>query len=151
MDELTTWLRTQIEQRKATAQKATEGPWSKTLESWADGDAWAITRPRRPGEEEYPTYEVVGSAWMRGGVWEEADADHIALNDPQDVIARCEAELALLDLHALEWRERPERVIGESDDPFCGECSGEPHPCASVRLVASGYQRWPGFKEQWHA
>lgn len=36
--------------------------------------------------------------------------------------------------HQLEWIERPDRVIGERDDPWCREC-GEQHPCEPARLL----------------
>lgn len=40
------------------------------------------------------------------------------------------------ELHHLVWLERPERVIGEADDPFCDECSVR-WPCPTVKLLPS--------------
>jgi len=61
-------------------------------------------------------------------------------NDPQDTIARCEAELGILDLHAL-WAGEP------SAHPAMGAAA-----CAvsdAVRHVARGYRHWEGYAEHW--
>jgi uncharacterized protein DUF6221 len=55
----------------------------------------------------------------------------MAANDPRDTIARCEAELAILDEHALT-------------------CPGG-GPCRTVRILAYGYRYWPGYGEHWGA
>ena len=87
-------------------------------------------------------------------------------NDPQDTIARCEAELAILDEHALTWPDgEPEYenldepvtdsrggihyvpVKGDPVSPYtckiCGYDNGG--PCRTVRLLAGGYKHRPGF------
>jgi len=52
-------------------------------------------------------------------------------NDPQDTIARCEAELAILDACAQGIR------------------SGRAFLAEEVRaLLASGYRHWPGYREE---
>ena len=99
-DDLTAWLRQQITARRDTAVAALHG---------SDGHWW-----RRPDDE---TGEPVGPLWdgeqvldtdgdVVGGrevvVYDEGrpsgwQFDHIVANDPRDVIARCEAELAILD------------------------------------------------------
>lgn len=147
MSELVEFLRARIEQRKAVAQKAAKGPWSKILESWNVGDAWAITRPRSPGEKEYPTYEVVGGGYMPGGVWEEADADHIALNDPQDTIARCDAELAILALHVPG--RSGECVICDAGAGSCGCVGWGDYPCDTLKLLAAAYADHGDYQEIW--
>ena len=82
------------------------------------------------------------------------DADHLMRQNPRDTIARCEAELAMLDklppvLSRLGW-------IAE------GEGQGAPHPGRPgeymaedavadyfVKLLASGYRHRPGFRPEW--
>src|SRR6185312_9473099 len=87
------WLREQVQARLKNAQAATAGPWH-----WVD-----------PGGR-YKSALVSGGwrgahgQWLRvlsvpGDGPLNVDAEHIAANDPQDVIARCEAELAILDEH----------------------------------------------------
>lgn len=84
---------------------------------------------------------------------DEYQAAHIAANDPRDTIARCEAELAILDEHAPVSGYAPY-------GPVCVICCdpGGPgeeaavvdHPCRTVRLLASGYRHWPGYQaEAW--
>jgi hypothetical protein len=94
-------------------------------------------------------------------------------NDPRDTIARCEAELAILDEHALTWPDgQPEYehldesvtdsrggvhympVKGDLIPPYtcriCGYDDGR--PCMTVSLLAGGYRHWPGYREEdWRA
>lgn len=68
-------------------------------------------------------------------------------NDPQDTIARCEAELAILAEHAL---------ADYGYGPYCRTCfdvgDGMPHavpyPCRTVGLLAGAYKHWPGYREE---
>ena len=60
-------------------------------------------------------------------------------NDPQDTIARCEAELAILDEHG-PW--------DLDADAYCSACGDVPqvaYPCRTVRLLTGGYKHRPGF------
>jgi hypothetical protein len=74
------------------------------------------------------------------GVWAMGDSRvtrFIAANDPRSVIARCEAELAILDLHD-EWM------------PFANveeDASGVEAIRRVVRLLASGYRHRKGYRE----
>jgi hypothetical protein len=94
----------------------------------ADGDVF--------GGEEIVVYDE--------GRPSDAQFDHIAANDPRDTIARCETELAILDEH------RPEggAVPGEVCCITCGDFPQVLYPCRTVRLVASGYKHWPGYREE---
>ncbi|MEU7010383.1 DUF6221 family protein [Streptomyces sp. NPDC046332] len=65
------------------------------------------------------------------------------------VLAEVDAKRRIIDLHALEYRERPERVIGESDEPFCAECLGEGFPCETLRLFALPYADHPDYRDEW--
>ncbi len=60
-------------------------------------------------------------------------------NDPQDTIARCEAELGILDEHG------PYETGGENYCSACGDVPQIAFPCRTVRLLASGYKSRPGF------
>ena len=76
-------------------------------------------------------------------------AEHIVRHDPPRVLAEVESKRRIIELHALEYRERPERVLGEADDPFCAECSGEGFPCETLRLLALPYADHPDYREEW--
>ncbi len=133
------WLRTQVEARKAAAKLAAR-----------EGGTWTQDDPERyPGSIE----SLGGKVVYDEGSPDERQAAHIALNDPQDTIARCEAELAILDLHqpvaegGSGWLECQE--CGPNNDasgilaiPGQGETFW---PCATVRLLAGGYRHRPGF------
>ena len=80
-------------------------------------------------------------------------------NDPQDTIARCEEELAILDEHASDgdaaWPECVRCADTHPDRCECGVLDGqhwrtaEDYPCKTVRLLAGGYRRRPGYREEW--
>ena len=82
------------------------------------------------------------------GTWPMGDSSLTRLmeaNDPRDTIARCEAELAILDEHG----GAPGIDPGEVCCVRCGDYPQEPHPCRTVRLLASGYRHRPGYQEAW--
>jgi uncharacterized protein DUF6221 len=108
------------------------------------------------------------------GVWAMGDSRvtrFIARHDPQDTIARCEAELAILDEHALTWpggepeyEYRDEAVTdsqgrvgyievkGETIPPYeCRACGYDAPggPCRTVRLLAAGYRHRDGYRQEW--
>lgn len=94
-------------------------------------------------------------------------ARHVALNDPQDTIARCEAELAILREHHILWATSDDedyadfsvvRIGGADLDHGCIRChyygmGGVKGygACQTVRLLAGGYQHWPGYTDHWAA
>lgn len=127
------WLRRCVLQRRETAKAAANrgGPewWRRTGDNGApDGDL-------HTGDE---LRDLDGKIWAGQhtvvydkGRPSDSEFAHIALNDPRDVIARCEAELQTLD-HWESWKGAPS------------------HPAASayataVRCVATGYRNWPGW------
>lgn len=126
------WLRQQIEGDKAAALAAS---WQER-----DGDRWHVWGERSDrawviddqGEEGF----IVGEAPAADT---EAIARHVAAHDPQDVIARCEAELAILDECQLL------RLVGIA---YPGEAGPESAEKIS-RLIASGYRHRPGWAEHW--
>jgi hypothetical protein len=176
---LTAWLRQQIEARKAAAEAASEGPWDVS----AVTPAWAGFKddPMSPAkvtciDDASDHCLFVALRFGQPPEVDEANAAHVAANDPQDTIARCEAELAILDEHACvpdyppesiaEHRARgwPEdRLKAMAEMVYCdrchtpvddaredeSQCLGVIYPCRTVRLLASGYRHRPGYREEW--
>lgn len=165
------WLRAQVEARKALAREASEH---------ADGHWWR--RMTDAGHFDDHRLEPVGHLWagepvldadgdVTGGgeivVYDEgrpsdAQFDHIAANDPRDVIARCEAELAILDQHQPVSVAEGEFVVKRWQE--CQECGpnndlsgvyavpgeGESFwPCQTLRILVGAYKHQPGFKAEW--
>ena len=111
------------------------------------------------------------------GVWAVGDSRvtrFIAANDPRSVIARCEADLAILDEHArlpafpvetlTAWRAAgipEERIVKASAVASCArchtpvddarededQCLSVAYPCRTVRLLGYGYRFRPGYRE----
>ncbi|OPG13654.1 DUF6221 family protein [Microbispora sp. GKU 823] len=76
----------------------------------------------------------------------DAEAEHIQANLPRDAVARCEADLAILDEHAPGWVGlKMERQVCMVHDPR----SGDSWPCRTVRLLARGYRHRPGWQQGW--
>jgi uncharacterized protein DUF6221 len=67
-------------------------------------------------------------------------ARHAALNDPQDVIARCQAELAILDAYEEACK------VAEFPDEAGGFANGLEE---AVKLLAGGYKHREGYAEHW--
>lgn len=82
--------------------------------------------------------------------------DHIRRQDPRNAIARCEAELAILDVHPITTDVIPPGYRAGTGQPFgCGVChdwdgvtEGYGY-CKTVTALASGYRHRPGFEEHW--
>ena len=141
------WLREQVTRRMETAKAAChdgDGNWWRRQralyvdgEPVPDGALYEGTPDVDDSEYDLFIAEIV--------VYDEgrpsgAQFAHIALNDPQDVIARCEAELAILDLHGL-WEAEA------AGHPMMGAAA-----CAvsdAVRHLASGYKHREGYAEHW--
>jgi len=136
------WLRHAIRQRLYLAQHAIE---LGNAPEWTELSSGVLVTG--PGTENDPWH----------GTWPMGDSSLTRLmeaNDPRDTIARCEAELAILDEHDesdtpeelrhghWEGHGSNERWIRDepNDCPVCREES----PCRTVRLIASGYKFWPG-------
>ena len=139
-EEPVAWLRQRIRERLYLAQRTIE---LGNAAEWTEMSSGVLVT----GE---PTEADV---WH--GTWPMGDSSLARLmeaNDPQDTIARCEAELAILDLHrpvaeGSGWLECQE--CGPNNDtsgilavPGQGETFW---PCATVRLLAGGYRHRPGF------
>ncbi len=141
------WLRSQILARKTAAEDL-------------DGAAWGVLdyvseRSDGGGDERVMLFDVAEDAELfsitiGATAANEDHLRHIALNDPQDTIARCEAELALLADHSdFDFPANDDDGPGGySWTARCDGC-GQPTPCRTVRLLASGYRRRPGWLPEW--
>ena len=132
------WLRAQVEARKAAACAS-------------DGQAGAWLLREHPSDHVMVRNEAGLPVVYDEGTPSDTEAAHITLNDPQDTIARCEAELAILDEHAPEWADYVDGDGIERTSLECKTCvpPGTPDnsPCRTVRLLAGGYRHWPGYAE----
>lgn len=160
------WLRQRIRERLYLAQHAIE---LGNAAVWAEQSSGVLVT----GE---PTETDV---WH--GTWATGDSSLTRLmeaNDPRDTIARCEAELAILDEHArvpwfsewtlTAWRAAgvpEERITAAAAMASCArcytpvvnarededQCLPVPYPCKTGRLLASGYRYRTGYGERWAA
>ncbi len=151
--EMLSWLRAAITERLGLARKANTGDrweadkhydalWSVDLQPSAgtvsDGEDWQSAQVT--GIADAASYEA--PRWLLAFTWH---ARHIAANDPQDTIARCEAELAILDAceEATEAGRIPEGATWSDD--AAGAVLAE----RVISLVAAGYRHHPGWKAEW--
>lgn len=77
-------------------------------------------------------------------------------HEMRDLIAGCEAELAILDAHG--WDEigkfgsveiRRCLVCLSDREGYEEQWEADPWPCSTVRLVASGYKHREGYAQHW--
>lgn len=153
MSEIADFLKARILERRALAEAASPGPWHANEE----------------GDEVVAVDGItVADGFALSGRQLRATVQHIAANDPDDVIADCDAKLALVDeieaplvddlepatdaeLHALEshpaWEYRttmgPRKQWGDIDVPPRNR-EGEPEP-GWERNVDAGRDGWERF------
>jgi hypothetical protein len=145
MDDLITWLRTQLDRRERQALAASPGLW----------------RPNAEHDEVVAADDVtVADGFALSGPQLRATVDHIADNDPDAVLREVEAKRRLVELHqpANPDDEPREGTPGWPGRPwhYCRTCgSGEAYeyptdwPCATVRLLALPFSDRPGYREEW--
>jgi hypothetical protein len=133
-DDLTVWLRRAVEARKALALGAIE---LGNLPEWTEPTSGVLVT----------TEPTASDIWY--GTWALGDStlsQLMAANDPQDTIARCEAELAILDDHAgvpVPGGSCPTCIVMH-DGPYRPKS-----PCKLIYMVAAGYRHWPGYQAEW--
>jgi uncharacterized protein DUF6221 len=138
--DLAAWLRERITERKALAEAVlaigVSPEWSEmssgvlNIGDYDPADHWAGVFP-------------VGDSRL---------TRFAAANDPRSVIARCEAEVAILDEHEPVSGYDPNGLV-------CGTCGESPRsgdepgvvrwPCRTVRLLGSAYRFEAGHQEGW--
>jgi Family of unknown function (DUF6221) len=161
------WLRGQIQADKAAAEAAPGSKWqSFTTADIASAsvydEQWLLLTPARYDHDNPMSSDpdVTGPAYIHRR--RDQLAAHVAIHDPQDVIADCDAKLALLDehhiLHDSDCDDRFEdySIYTGEHDHGCVTChywtqgAVRGHGiCRTVRHLAAGYQHRPGYKEHW--
>lgn len=149
MDDFTAWLQQRIQARLALARGTIE---LGNADVWHELSSGVLVTG--DGTETDP--------W--DGTWAMGDSTLTRLmeaSDPRDTIARCEAELAILEEHASDGDGRwPQCVRCADTHPArckCGRPAGEhwrgaySYPCVTVRLLGSAYKHQPGYREEWAA
>jgi uncharacterized protein DUF6221 len=142
-EEAVEWLRQRIRERLYLAQHAIE---LGSASVWTELSSGVLM-----------TVDPDAAQDTRDGVHPLGDSSLTRLmeaNDPQDVIARCEAELGILGEHgarngyglALELYGKP----GDEMVCICKTCETPP-PCKTVRLLAGGYKHRPGYPDAFAA
>lgn len=108
------------------------------LRSAIEGDKATAEAVRDPSEIS------VGAEFVDHCGSDEA-AEYIRRHDPRDAIARCEADLKVLDLHG------PNRYgyCLTCDPDSCGCVGSGDYPCATVCTILAGYRHREGFKPEW--
>lgn len=128
MSDIASWLRATIEGDKADALNVSDGPYKP--ETWT---AAQYTDGNRGWEVAGQLSHVVGGAF-------EKDAAHMARHDPRDTVARCDAELAILDRYD-ELLARGQTNVMDEDRIWLAQ--------GFVCLLASGYRNRDGWKDAW--
>ncbi|MEV0556246.1 DUF6221 family protein [Streptomyces sp. NPDC050597] len=137
MSEIADFLRARYAERRAIAEAASPGPW-------------------HPNEEADEVLAVdgitVADGFALSGQQLRATVQHIAANNPVDVIADCDTKLALVDEHGPGGHYWP-----GSPRQYCKTCgSGEPNeyptewPCRTLRILAQPFAAHPDHRgEEW--
>lgn len=146
-DLLAWWLRTILEKDLRLAKGCPKGPWE-----WYDRGHSASLQSE-PTEDEYVVHVLDVDQSPRDGhgfITDRPELRHIAQHDPQDVIARCEADLAVLKWHQpvnTGTRGRLDCLICCPPDYEHGRHIYEDWPCRTIRLLAWGYRHRDGYPE----
>jgi Family of unknown function (DUF6221) len=130
------WLRAQVEARKAAAEAATPGPWVFEGDDPTDDELYTIfdTGP------DHLFAQTVAFTRHR----QVANGQHMAWNDPRDAIARCEAELGIIEAHDRPKHYCPLPVLPGIHSQLW---TPEEGPCWTLRLLLSAYRHRPGYCE----
>jgi hypothetical protein len=132
-EEAVAWLRAAIEARKATAM-ATSRRKDLSL-AWVLRGHPSESAMIRDGDGLVVVYDE--------GTPNDEEAAHMVLNDPQDTVARCEAELAILD--ACAPSKSTEAALEAGDISTEEYVTGAVMGSQVIRLLAGGYKHRPGF------
>lgn len=156
-EEPVAWLRRRIENRLALARHAIELGNAAEWTELSSGVLMTIA-PDAPQDNWDGVHPLGDSSVTR----------LMEANDPQDTIARCEVELAVLDEHYIlrrgdtneayeEFSVVPWGAKGGAGDQGSGCVTCHYYgmggvkgygTCRTVRLLASAYKHWPGYREE---
>lgn len=157
---LVPWLRGAVTERMEAARQAcprTDGQWWRRESDLGDGG------PPEPDGHLYAGERITdedGSTWggeyivaYDEGAPSDSQFEHMERNDPRDVIARCEFELALLDEHAVIRMPCTDARGVPGHFCECATCGfGGPersYPCKTVRLLGRAYRFRDGYRQEW--
>jgi hypothetical protein len=141
-DDLMTWLRAAVNARLGTARYLIESEAASA--EWHEPCSGVLVTGAPTHDDTWDGTHAIGDSRL---------TRFIAMNDPQDTIARCEAELAILDEHATEIYRDESGIVGYHAY-WCQTCHiprDQPGRdwCRTVRLLAAGYRHWPGYRDEW--
>lgn len=137
-DELVPWLRRVIEQDRAQARDLIESEAAAPV--WHEMSSGVlVTGPPEHDDTWAGTFSIGDSRITR----------YIAEHDPRDTVARREAELAVLELHCVEWLDQDLADGDYRTRPVCTRCDDGYWPCRTVRLLARGYRYRGGYRREW--
>lgn len=128
-EDMLTWLRSQIVTEKEAAEAATKGEWDSD-----DGGSIHVG---------HPTNVIVD--WIPST----RDLDHVLRQQPRDTIARCEADLAILDEHEIHDSGFTRSCTVCFEKGKDGDDVPVEAPCRTVRLLAYGRRRREGWNPEW--
>lgn len=124
-DDLAARVRAELDEREALAKAATPGPW------W--NESRILHAPYPPGGKGaacHPATCGYGSGTIDDP---DANAEHIAANDPSSVLRQVEG------LRQIVERHKPVGAYVETNGPLCDYCSNaysHRWPCLDVQSVA---------------
>jgi hypothetical protein len=149
--EAVAWLRKQIKDDKVAAEAATPGPWAWEATGEKDS-SWAVGLVQDEYGNTLSAQIEPGEGIIIDGVCEGidgnlADAAHITLHNPADVIADCEAKLAILD--ACQPDAAMDAALEDGDISTGEYVSTEATGAHILRLLAAGFRRRDGYSRYW--
>lgn len=135
-EDLTQWLRAQLDEDERIARAATLGPW---VQSGIGDYGWTVDFGR-PGAG-------VETADTEQGL---ADADFIAAHNPARALREIDAKRRMLDefTQAGSVPDTPERRTSPHWKGDFGYLQGL---ARAVHLLASAYADRPGYREEWRS
>lgn len=141
-DKAVAWLRQQIEGDRATAAEAIDPGYSG---EWFMGDKWNVYRAEDEArfDEDYQGEE--NRLVLFGNC--KPESEHIAVHDPRDKLADCEAKLAIIS--ACLPSEADERAVEDGSISAEEYASAEAVGALMLRLLATAYRHRPGYAEHW--
>lgn len=151
-DDMRVWVRAQIVARNALAEEAHGASWTvaEYLKEHPDGGADSYLA-LVDADEETELFSVT----VPGSGADEEDLAHIAFNDPRQIIADCEYDLATLDEHRRLDEYFPDLGFAVSACCGCAFDSTEEHntpdarDCPVVKRLAYRYRHRPGYLAEW--